>query len=40
MLKDVSAVCYLEPVFASARLPQWFVSKDLTLNITIKTKLI
>ena len=38
MHKDVSAVCYLEPVFA--RRAQWFVSKDLSLNIAIKTKLI
>ena len=38
MHRNVSAVCYLEPVFTSARLAQRFVSKDLSLNIGIKTQ--
>ena len=37
MHRNVSAVCYLEPVFASASFAQGFVSKDLSLNIGIKT---
>ena len=33
MHRDVSAVCYLEPVFARARLANRFVSKDLNIEL-------